>query len=125
MIKELCPACGKTHAFTLPDMLEVDTVLFRCQKPAQKLQAIWFFHPRAEGRFYVDVAPNTAYIPFMLRKIRKEAGLSQQQLAEMLGGGGYTDKVVSAIESGKRKVGLQLLQAWADACEKNLEIDFW
>lgn len=59
-----------------------------------------------------------------LKALRLSAGLTQKQLAEKLGKGGYTDGVIRAIESGRRNIGLNLLPDWADACGYDISIEF-
>jgi transcriptional regulator with XRE-family HTH domain len=59
-----------------------------------------------------------------LLALRKSAGLTQTQLAEKLGNGGYTKGVVSEIEAGRRNIGLSLLTDWANACGYDVEIAF-
>ena len=59
-----------------------------------------------------------------LRLLRLGSRQTQTQLAEKLGNGGYTKQVVSAVESGKRNIGLALLADWASACGYNVSISF-
>jgi transcriptional regulator with XRE-family HTH domain len=59
-----------------------------------------------------------------LRLLRLSSGQTQTQLAEKLGNGGYTKHVVSAVEKGKRNIGLALLGDWASACGYNIRISF-
>lgn len=59
-----------------------------------------------------------------LKALRISAGLTQSQLAEKLGNGGYTKFVVSAVEHGKRNIGLNLLADWANACGYHIAINF-
>jgi len=59
-----------------------------------------------------------------LKSLRVSAGLTQTQLAERLGNGGYSKCIVSAIENGKRNVGLNLLRDWATACGYRIEVKF-
>lgn len=59
-----------------------------------------------------------------LKALRLSAGLTQVQLAEKLGNGGYTSAVVRAIESGRRNIGLNLIADWANACGYNVSIEF-
>ena len=59
-----------------------------------------------------------------LKALRVSAGLTQTQLAERLGNGGYSKCIVSAIENGKRNVGLNLLRDWAAACGYEVEVNF-
>jgi transcriptional regulator with XRE-family HTH domain len=59
-----------------------------------------------------------------LRLLRLGSGQTQTQLAEKLGNGGYTKHVVSAVESGKRNIGLSLLVDWASACGYDVSISF-
>jgi transcriptional regulator with XRE-family HTH domain len=59
-----------------------------------------------------------------LRLLRISSGQTQTQLAEKLGNGGYTKQVVSAVESGKRNIGLALLSNWASACGYDVSISF-
>ncbi|PWJ53399.1 DNA-binding XRE family transcriptional regulator [Dyadobacter jejuensis] len=56
-----------------------------------------------------------------LKILRLEANLSQEQLGELIG---YSSKVVSAIEAGKRPIGLKTLILWCKALDRNLEINF-
>lgn len=59
-----------------------------------------------------------------LKALRISAGLTQTQLAERLGNGGYSKCIVSAIENGKRNVGLNLLNDWATACGYRINVQF-
>jgi len=59
-----------------------------------------------------------------LKALRVSAGLTQTQLAERLGNGGYSKCIVSAIENGKRNVGLNLLNDWATACGYRVKVNF-
>lgn len=59
-----------------------------------------------------------------LKALRTSAGLTQTQLAERLGNGGYSKCIVSAIENGKRNVGLNLLNEWATACGYRVKVNF-
>ena len=59
-----------------------------------------------------------------LKQLRIESGQSQAELAEKLGDGGYTKQVVSAIENGKRNIGLSILHSWAKACGYRINIQF-
>jgi transcriptional regulator with XRE-family HTH domain len=59
-----------------------------------------------------------------LKALRISAGLTQTQLAERLGNGGYSKCIVSAIENGKRNVGLNLLNDWATACGYRVNVKF-
>lgn len=59
-----------------------------------------------------------------LKALRVSAGLTQTQLAERLGNGGYSKCIVSAIENGKRNVGLNLLNDWAAACGYRINVQF-
>ena len=59
-----------------------------------------------------------------LKKLRIQSGQSQAELAEKLGDGGYTKQVVSAIENGKRNIGLSILHSWAKACGYHVNIQF-
>lgn len=59
-----------------------------------------------------------------LRLLRQSAGLSQPQLAERLGKGGYNKQAVCAIENGRRNIGLATLADWAAACGYNVSITF-
>ncbi|WP_211237809.1 helix-turn-helix domain-containing protein [Dyadobacter alkalitolerans] len=56
-----------------------------------------------------------------IRLLRKQAGISEEQMGEIIG---YNAKVVSAIETGNRPIGLKTLIKWADAVGKELIIDF-
>lgn len=56
-----------------------------------------------------------------IKLLRKQADISQEEMAEILG---YNPKVVSAIEEGHRSIGLKTLVKWADAVGKKLIIDF-
>lgn len=60
----------------------------------------------------------------ILRQLRKSAGLTQTQLAQRLGQGGYTKFVVAAIENDHRNIGIRLLGDWANACGFNCRIVF-
>jgi transcriptional regulator with XRE-family HTH domain len=59
-----------------------------------------------------------------LRLLRIGSGQTQTQLAEKLGQGGYNKQIVSAIEKGKRNIGLSLLADWASACGYDVSISF-
>lgn len=59
-----------------------------------------------------------------LKALRISAGLTQSQLAERLGKGGYNKFIVSAVEHGKRNIGLNLLADWANACGFEFSITF-
>jgi len=59
-----------------------------------------------------------------LRLLRLGSGQTQTQLAEKLGQGGYNKQIVSAIEKGKRNIGLALLADWASACGYDVSISF-
>lgn len=59
-----------------------------------------------------------------LKTLRVSAGLTQSQLADMLGNGGYSSAVIRAIESGRRNIGLNLLADWANACGYDVSIEF-
>lgn len=59
-----------------------------------------------------------------LKALRVSAGLTQSQLAEKLGNGGYTKQVVSAVENGGRNIGINLLADWADACGYDVAVTF-
>ncbi|WP_374759701.1 helix-turn-helix domain-containing protein [Dyadobacter chenwenxiniae] len=59
-----------------------------------------------------------------LKDLRLASNLTQAQIAEKLGSGGYTNKAVSDIENGRRKVGWSVIQDWAKACGKEAEIVF-
>jgi transcriptional regulator with XRE-family HTH domain len=59
-----------------------------------------------------------------LRFLRLGSGQTQTQLAEKLGNGGYTKQVVSAVEKGRRNIGLALLADWASACGYDISISF-
>jgi transcriptional regulator with XRE-family HTH domain len=59
-----------------------------------------------------------------LRLLRLGSGQAQTQLAEKLGNGGYPKQVVSAVEKGKRNIGLSLLADWASACGYDVSISF-
>jgi transcriptional regulator with XRE-family HTH domain len=56
-----------------------------------------------------------------LRLLRLSSGLSQSQLAEKLGNGGYHAKVIGAIENDKRKIGFSFLSDWCKACGYRIE----
>ena len=58
-----------------------------------------------------------------LKHLRKEAKLTQSQLAQKLGEG-YSSPHVCAIEKGKRKVGFTLVERWAESCGFRVEISF-
>lgn len=59
-----------------------------------------------------------------LKALRTSAGLTQSQLAEQLGSGGYNNCAVSAYENGKRIIGLNLLRDWATACGYRVKVNF-
>ena len=59
-----------------------------------------------------------------LKALRTSAGLTQSELAECLGNGGYNNCSVSAYENGKRIIGLNLLRDWAAACGYEVEVSF-
>ena len=53
-----------------------------------------------------------------LKKARKEAGLSQEQVAKILGG---SQSYISKIEIGQRKIDIILLKKFAKIYKKNLD----
>lgn len=59
-----------------------------------------------------------------LKALRLSAGLTQAEIAERLGKGGYTQTVVSKIETNERNVGISLLTQWAAACGYDVQISF-
>lgn len=62
-------------------------------------------------------------INHQLKHLRKEAKLTQSQLAQRLSDG-YTRGNVCHIEKGTRKVGLSMIEKWAEACGFRVEIVF-
>lgn len=56
-----------------------------------------------------------------IQRLRIEAGISDEQMAEAIG---YNTKVLSAIETGNRSIGVKTLIKYADAVGKKLIIDF-
>ena len=62
-------------------------------------------------------------LPNQLKHLRKEAKLTQSQLAQRLSDG-YTRGHVCTIEKGTRQVGLSMIERWAEACGFSVEITF-
>jgi transcriptional regulator with XRE-family HTH domain len=58
-----------------------------------------------------------------LKHLRKEAKLTQSQLAKRLSDG-YSRSNVCLIEKGTRKVGLSMIEKWAEACGFEMKIVF-
>ena len=58
------------------------------------------------------------HIVQQLKKARKSAGLSQEEVAEILG---KTQSYISKIESGQRKVDVIQLKEFAKIYKKNLD----
>ena len=59
-----------------------------------------------------------------LKKIRKHAKLTQEELAKSLGRKGYSRSTVSLIEIGSRPAGEKVTKDWAMACGVNVETIF-
>ena len=59
-----------------------------------------------------------------LKQLRLSANLSQAELAEKIGKGGYNEKIIEAIETGNRNIGLNILEDWAKGCGYELSIEF-
>ena len=57
-----------------------------------------------------------------LQVLRVSADLTQQKLAERLGKGGYSAKVIGGIENGRRPIGSKLVRAWATACNCEVSV---
>ena len=57
------------------------------------------------------------YLVEQLKKARKEAGLDQRQVAELLG---KSQSYVSKVESGQRRVDIVQLKKLAEIYKKNL-----
>ena len=58
-----------------------------------------------------------------LKHLRKEAKLTQSQLAKRLGDG-YSRSHICNIEKGKRAVGLAFIERWAESCGFRIEVGF-